>query len=688
MSATTSRPEPPQAEPAELEPPARLRPVVFSTSAAVTLAIAIWAILTPTAAADTIGVLVGWTTSWFGWFYILLATSVLVFVIFLGVSRYGRTKLGPEHSQPEFSTFSWAAMLFAAGIGTDLMFFSVAEPVTQYLAPPVGQGETVEAAREATVWTLFHYGLSGWGMYALMGMALAYFSYRMNLPLAIRSSLYPIFGKRIYGALGHGVDTAAVIGTIFGVATSLGIGVVQLNYGLEMLLGIPEGVPAQLGLVVLAVFMATVSAVTGVDKGIKRLSQLNVLLAIGLAVWILVTGKTTFLLNAFVLNVGDYVSSFAGLTNQTFAYNDANEWMSLWTLFFWAWWIAWASFVGLFLARISRGRTIKQFVAGTLIIPFSYVLMWVSIFGNAAIDGVRSGNTRFGEIAMNTPERGFYTLLTQYPAFTFIAAVATFVGLLFYVTSADSAALVMANLSSRLRTPQDDATKGARIFWALATGLLTIAMLLVGGAENSGILALQNATVIMALPFAFVIVLVMIGLYKALRVEAHLDDSRRQALPGLLSGRSGTAHGNAGREWRSRLSRAMSFPEPAKAKEFLHEVALPALNDVAEELRRKSVEATASEIGDNGTAYLELAADLGTEHPFRYQIWPREVPTPVFGRSTPKGHDVYCRLEVHLREGGQGYDVMGYTHTQLIDDVLDQYERHLQFLHLQEATVG
>src|SRR5512139_3921332 len=385
---------------ADSEPPAQIRPVVFYASAAVTLAIAIWAIIAPAAAADTIGVLVGWTTGWFGWFYVLLATAVLAFVVFLGISRYGKVKLGPEHSQPEFSTFSWAAMLFAAGIGTDLMFFSVAEPVTQYLAPPVGKAETVDAAREATVWTLFHYGLSGWGMYALMGMA-----------LAIRSSLYPVFGKRIHGALGHSVDSAAVIGTIFGVATSLGIGVVQLNYGLKMLLGIPEGVPAQIGLVVLAVVMATVSAVTGVDKGIKRLSQLNVLLAIGLALWILVTGKTTFLLNSFVLNVGDYVSSFAGLTNQTFAYNDANEWMSLWTLFFWAWWIAWASFVGLFLARISRGRTIKQFVAGTLIIPFTYVVMWISIFGNAAIDEVRSGNASFAKLASASPEGGFYALL-------------------------------------------------------------------------------------------------------------------------------------------------------------------------------------------------------------------------------------------------------------------------------------
>ena len=220
MTATIDPPE----ESRKSEPPSRINPVVFYGSAAGVLAIAVWAMFAPAQASEAIGTLVGWTSEWFGWFYILLSTAVLVFVIYLGISRYGKTKLGPEHSQPEFSTFAWASMLFAAGIGTDLMFFDVAEPVTQYLAPPVGQGETVGAAREATVWTLFHYGINGWGMYALMGMALAYFAYRMNLPLAIRSSLYPIIGKRIYGPIGHGVDLAAVLGTIFGVATSLGIG--------------------------------------------------------------------------------------------------------------------------------------------------------------------------------------------------------------------------------------------------------------------------------------------------------------------------------------------------------------------------------------------------------------------------------------------------------------------------------
>ncbi|MDQ3716177.1 MAG: choline BCCT transporter BetT [Actinomycetota bacterium] len=666
------------------EPPARIKPVVFYGAGIGVLAVAIWAMVTPKSASQAIGELVGSVSEWFGWFYILFATVVLVFVVFLGLSRYGKVKLGPEHSQPEFSTFSWAAMLFAAGIGTDIMFFAVAEPVTQYLAPPTGRGETVDAARDATVWTLFHYGVSGWAMYSLMGIALAYFAYRMNLPLAIRSSLYPIFGKRVNGPLGHGVDIAAVLGTIFGVATSLGIGVVQLNFGLEALFDIPEGLAAQIGLVVVAVLMATVSAVTGLDKGIKRLSQLNVLLAIGLAAWILVTGKTVFLLNGLVLNTGDYISNFGGLTLQTFAFDRPTAWLNGWTLFFWAWWIAWASFVGLFLARISRGRTIRQFVTGTMIIPFSYVLMWVSIFGNSAIDQVRSGDADFGRLAMNTPEQGFYTLLMDYPGFTFIASIATFVGILFYVTSADSGALVMANLSSHLRTAQDDGTAGVRIFWAVATGLLTIAMLSVGG-----ITALQNATIIMGLPFAFVMVLVMIGLYKALLVEGYRAESRQPSLHTALSGRSSAPGGSHHeQQWRQRLGRAMDFPDRARVDEYATDTARPALEAVALELGEQGVDASIQDDSDaDGSArQVELVATLGDTEPFRYQVSPREMSVPIRGSREAHGRSHYWGLEVHLQEGGQGYDIMGYTYTQLIDDVLDQYERHLEFLRLHSPT--
>ncbi|WP_369822269.1 BCCT family transporter [Saccharomonospora sp. CUA-673] len=437
--------------------PTRLKRPVFLGSAIGVVAISLWVMFAPDSATDVIGSMVDWTSRGFGWFYILLATAALVFVVFLAVSKYGHTKLGPAHSKPQYGTFAWASMLFAAGIGTDVMFYAVAGPVTQYLDPPVGNGETVDAANEASVWTMFHYGISGWGLYTLMGIALGYFAYRRNLPLAVRSALYPIFGRRIEGAIGHGVDLAAVLGTIFGVATALGIGVVQLNFGLELLFGIPQGVPAQVGLIVLAVVVATLSAVSGIDAGIRRLAQANVLLTVLLAAFVLVTGQTRLLIDGLVQNVGDFVSLFPGMTLDTFAFDRPDQWLSDWTLFFWAWWITWSAFVGMFLARISRGRTIRQFIGGTLVLPFSYIVMWVSIFGNSAIDRIRSGDADFGQLAMNTPEQGFYTLLQDYPLFPVIGLLATVVGLLFYITSADSGALVMANLTSHLRHPLADA---------------------------------------------------------------------------------------------------------------------------------------------------------------------------------------------------------------------------------------
>ncbi|MFV0459810.1 MAG: choline BCCT transporter BetT [Actinomycetales bacterium] len=645
---------------------------VFASSAIGVVAMAVWAIFAPQQAADLIWAGVEWITSWFGWFYILIATVILVFVIYLALSRYGNVKLGPDHSKPEFSTFAWASMLFAAGIGTDVMFYSVAEPVTQYLTPPVGEGSTVEAAREATVWTLFHYGVSGWGMYALMGMALGYFAYRADLPLAVRSALYPIFGRRIEGGLGHVVDTAAVLGTIFGVATSLGIGVVFLNVGLNILFGVPVGIGAQVALVLLAVVMATISATTGVDKGIRFLSQLNVLLALGLAGWVLVTGKTSFILNAIVMNLGEFALTFPQRSLETFAFNDAAEWMSFWTLFFWAWWIAWASFVGMFLARISRGRTIRQFVAGTMIIPFSYIVMWISIFGNAALERIRGGDTAFAESAAASPEQGFYTLLQDYPASGLVIALATFVGLLFYVTSADSGALVMANLSSKLRDVQDDAAAWLRIVWAAATGLLTIAVLIVGG-----IAALQYATIIMGLPFAFVLLAVMVGLMRALRREARRVDSGRHVLPTMLSGRERHGHPTAA-NWRARLARAVKFVDADEARTYLSAVVAPALAQVSDELTARGVPTDLTAEAD----WVELRTREEVE-PFVYRVEVDTAPVPTYGGRMIGDRDTYTRLEVHIADGGQDYDIMGYSDEAIIHDCLDHYERHLQFLRLE-----
>ncbi|XNN29382.1 choline BCCT transporter BetT [Escherichia coli] len=414
----------------------KINPVVFYTSAGLILLFSLTTILFRDFSALWIGRTLDWVSKTFGWYYLLAATLYIVFVVCIACSRFGSVKLGPEQSKPEFSLLSWAAMLFAAGIGIDLMFFSVAEPVTQYMQPPEGAGQTIEAARQAMVWTLFHYGLTGWSMYALMGMALGYFSYRYNLPLTIRSALYPIFGKRINGPIGHSVDIAAVIGTIFGIATTLGIGVVQLNYGLSVLFDIPDSMAAKAALIALSVIIATISVTSGVDKGIRVLSELNVALALGLILFVLFMGDTSFLLNALVLNVGDDVNCFMGMTLNSFAFDRPVEWMNNWTLFFWAWWVAWSPFVS---------RPWRDFawayhspVRAGYVDYSVYTLLWLSVFGNSALYEIIHGGAAFAEEAMVHPERGFYSLLAQYPAFTFSASVATITGLLFYVTSADS----------------------------------------------------------------------------------------------------------------------------------------------------------------------------------------------------------------------------------------------------------
>lgn len=675
---TATPPHPPAAE-----PKTRVNKTVFFGSATGVVGIALWAIFAKDNAEAVIGSMVGWVSTNMGWYYFLIVSAVVVFVLVAALSRVGKTKLGPDHSKPQFSMFTWAAMLFAAGIGIDLMFFSVSEPVSQYLAPPQGEGGTAEAARQALVWTLFHYGITGWALYALMGLALGYFAYRHNLPLSIRSALYPIFGKKIEGGLGHAVDIAALLGTIFGIATSLGIGVVQLNYGLNFMFGIPENLTIQIALIGLSVVMATVSVVSGVEKGIRRLSELNVILAVALMLFVLIAGKTNFLLDGIVQNIGDVMSRFPAMTLDTFAYDRPTDWMNAWTLFFWAWWIAWAPFVGLFLARISRGRTIRQFVLGTMTVPFIFILLWISVFGNSSLDLIMNGNAAFGEAAMGFPERGFYSLLAEYPAVPLTAAVATFTGLLFYVTSADSGALVMSNFTSHLKDADSDGPEWMRVFWAVATGLLTLAMLMVGGVTT-----LQNATIVMGLPLSLLLVLIMLGLYKALRVENSLNDSYRASLPGIITGRSGEQRG--GRSWRQRLTRAMSYPGHRQTTRFVETVALPALQEVEAELKAQGAVTTLtpSTVGSCGIQSIDLQLAMGEERAFKYQIYPVQYKTPSYatGRADPDDH--YYRMEVFSLEGSHGYDLMGYTKEQVITDVLDHYEQHLEFLHLNRAEPG
>ncbi len=655
----------------------RLNPTVFFGSSIVIVLFAVWTMFFTDMAEGVINTMLGWVSDTFGWYYFLTVLAYLAFVIFVAASRFGDIRLGPDHSKPEFNVVSWASMLFAAGIGIDLLFFCIAEPVSQFLAPPQGEGGTVEAARHAMQLTFLHWGVSGWGIYTLVGMSLAYFSYRHQLPLTIRSALYPIFGRGIHGPIGHVVDIAAVLGTVFGIATSLGIGVIQLNYGLSTLFGLPDNTLIQAVLVLLIVVFATLSAVSGVEKGIRRLSEFNMLLAALLVIFVLIAGPTLFLLNAFVMNVGDYLTGFIDMSFNTYAYDQPTEWLNAWTIFFWAWWIAWGPFVGLFLARISRGRTIRQFTVGTLILPMTFMMVWMSIMGNSAIDMVMNGAESFGEQAMNTPASSIYMFMESLPWSGITTIVVSILALVFFVTSGDSGALVLSNFTSILKDVNSDAPVWMRILWASIIGLLTLALLMAGGLN-----ALQSTVVIMGLPFSVVLFLMMVGLYKALKTESLKRPRAHLAPAGAYSGRDGKAP-----SWRQRLARAMSFPDYKQAIRFLENTVKPAMALIEHELSERDVKAEITG-WDDDPRHLELNVDLGEEGRFTYQVWPRSATVPAFAIRPHTEHNTYYQLEVHLEEGGQGYDLMDYSQDQIVEDILDQYERHLFYLQRRRETPG
>jgi choline/glycine/proline betaine transport protein len=354
--------------------------------------------------------------------------------------------------------------------------------------------------------------------------------------------------------------------------------------------------------------------------------------------------------------------------------------MNSWTLFFWAWWVAWSPFVGLFLARISRGRTIREFVLGTLIIPFTFTLLWLSVFGNAALYEIIHGDAGFAQEVMAHAERGFYSLLAQYPAFKLSASVATITGMLFYVTSADSGSLVLGNFTSKLKDINSDAPNWLRIFWSIAIGVLTMGMLM-----TNGISALQNATVIMGLPFSFVIFFVMAGLYKSLKVEDHRRASaNRDTAPYIPAS-------NDRLSWKKRLSRLMNYPGTRYTQKMMEEVLYPAMQDVAKELElrggRIALERAEPEEGQP-LGHLDLRVLLGEEQDFVYQIWPQQYSVPGFTYRARSGKSTYYRLETFLLEGSQGNDLMDYNKEQVIIDILDQYERHLNFIHLHREAPG
>ncbi|SDE41780.1 BCCT family transporter [Rhodospira trueperi] len=650
--------------------PATINPPVFFGSAGLTLAFVVFGVAFPETANATFSAVQTWIVETFGWFYMLSVAVFVVFALGLALSDHGQVRLGPDDSRPDYSYGSWFAMLFSAGMGIGLMFFGVAEPMMHFMSPPTGIGGDMAAAREAMKITFFHWGIHAWAIYAVIGLALAYYAFRHDLPLTIRSALHPLIGERIHGPIGHAADIFAVLGTMFGVATSLGLGVLQVNAGLAHLFDVPETTTVQLLLIAAITLMATASVVAGLDAGIKRLSNLNLFLALALLVFVLLAGPTLFLLKVTVQNTGAYLSEVVSKTFTLYAY-EPNEWIGGWTLFYWAWWIAWSPFVGMFIARVSRGRTIREFVVGVLLVPVGFTFIWLSFFGNGAIslDQGAAGGAIAAAVADNVP-LALFTFLEQLPFAEISSVLATVLVVTFFVTSSDSGSLVIDIITSggASRTPV-----WQRTMWALSEGLVAAALLLAGG-----LTALQTASITAALPFAFIMLLVCFALLKSLRIEA----ARRESL--TLS--SSVQVSGADVDWRRWLANIVHQPRRGRIEAFLHNTVLGAMQDVAQEVSKLGqLEADARLEGREAT----LTIHHGVERAFLYAVKPRAFDASeeyAFSQGLAEVNDEhddqYYRAEVFLSEGSQNYNVFGYTREQIIGDILSQYQKHVQFLHL------
>ncbi|MEE4278637.1 MAG: BCCT family transporter [Halieaceae bacterium] len=599
------------------------------------------------------------------WYYVLVVAVVLVSVLLFSLSRFGDVKLGPDHSTPDYSAISWFAMLFAAGMGIGLMFFGVAEPVMHFLQPPLEAGGTVDAASHAMTLTFFHWGLHAWAIYAIAALLLAYFSYRHGLPLTVRSAFYPLIGERIYGPLGAAIDVFAIVCTACGIATSLGFGVLQINSGLAYLFGVPVSKLVQVVLIAVTMGLASISVAMGLNAGIKRLSELNIAFSIILLAGVLITGPTILLLAATLENLGDYLSELISKTFTLYAY-EPTDWLGGWTIFYWGWWLSWSPFVGLFIARISRGRTIREFTLGAMLVPCGFTLLWMGVFGNSAIDLIlNQGAEELAEAVSANQAEALFRFLEYLPLSNLLAGVSLAMVVVFFVTSADSGALVLNMLSAHGR---DDTPVLQRVFWAALVGAIASVLLLSGGLAS-----LQTAAIASALPFSLALLGAIWGFAKALSL-----DVGQRTVENVTPAPAGAG------DWRSRLDSLLTFPADEHVERFLRDEVLPALREFAAELKKHDIEARVTKrFDDRSRVRLEVLSDGEIDFLYEVRCRPHAMPDERLGGTalaSLNDDDRYYRAEVHLSQGGRDYCIMGWSREQISHDVLDHYENHLEFL--------
>ena len=626
-----------------------MNPRVFWGASAIIAALLALATFAPGTSDYVFTAAQSWVIESFGWFYVAAVAGFLAFVLFLAIGPTGKIKLGPDDVEPDFPYVSWLAMLFAAGMGIGLMYFGVAEPIQHYISPPVGEGGTFAAAREAMGITFFHYGVHAWAIYALVGLSLAFFAHRKGLPLTLRSGLSPLLGRRINGPIGDAVDIFAIWGTAFGIATSLGFGVSQMNSGLTYLLGIPNTAWVQVGLIAVVMAAATASMMSGVGKGVRRLSELNLILAVLLMLFVLAVGPTVFLLKALVQNFGFYLDHFFERTFTLYAY-EPRAWMADWTLFYWAWWIAWSPFVGMFIARISRGRTVREFLIGVLLVPTGFTFLWMTVFGNSAMSldlGVAAG--AISEAVQADLSTALFRFLEYLPGTAITSVLAIALVAVFFVTSADSGSLVIDTLASG---GAEDTPRWQRVYWCGMEGLTAALLLLAGGLG-----ALQAATLVAALPFAVIMILACFGLARQMNADLRGEAVETEAPP-----------------LREQLKRILA---PASRRDIDRQIArhgAPALEEVRAAVAAEGLENSEVQSDDNG---VWLRVEHANGRDFLYRLGARSRPLPALtALEAPEGRRALeWRLSAVTGDGMRPRDVTGFTRAQIVADVLEHLQR-------------
>ena len=599
------------------------------------------------------------------WLYVMVVTIFVFFLLFLFVSKYGNIKLGANDSKPEFSFFSWVSMLFAAGMGIGLMYFGVAEPLSHYADPAFGEHAPIQKAKDAQLYTFFHWGIHAWSIYGVVGLSLAYFTYRYRLPLSLRSCFYPILKDRVNGRAGDIVDMFALCSTFFGITTTLGFGVMQLSAGLVHVGILPESnFLYQIIIVVVIMAISILSATSGVNKGIQFLSQLNIIAAVLLMVFILAFGPTVFILGSFSEGLGYYISEFFRLTFTTHAYEpETKTWFFNWTILYWAWWISWSPYVGLFIAKISKGRTIREFIGAVLIIPTLFNFLWMTFFGNSAtwLDQ-HDANGALSAIVSNA-DLVLFKFFEYFPATNIVSILAILIIFIFFVTSADSGIFVMNNISSN---NAENSPKWQLVFWGGMLGLLALVLLNAGGLQ-----ALQTMTLITALPFAVIMLLFCYSLVKGLLIDNEY----------YMEPLAHATHSWSGAHWRERLDRIVSYHGKSDMNQFLSKTVKVAFEQLAEAFKGNDIIAEVTVAMDESPHYVEIKIKHENMADFIYGVQSTEKAVSDYLRNEENAPEIeHKRTYVPITYFGDsrtGYNVQYFTKDEIISDVLKHYERFI-----------